>query len=201
MPSEPPLSATPAWPSGRSRRGIRLPRRRRTDRGAIRVAVAARPGGPGAGHRLDARGGLRPAGPSAPGRCPLVPRRDDLQPRRVLPDRPARSAELPGLHAPAPPRPGGHRGEPGPRARRDGPRGRSPPRTPRSSTAGSRPTAGWTSSSWASAATATSASTSRATWRSPTPSGCPRGWSTSIRSPAPTRPGSSARRMRSSPGP
>ena len=116
-------SAKPAWRSrshptrNPSASPPRSGSRRRSARGG-----RTRPRGPGAGHRLDARGGLRPAGPPPPGRCPLVPRRDDVQPRRILSDQPARPAELPGLHAPAPPRPGGHRGERGPRARRDRPR-------------------------------------------------------------------------------
>ena len=43
-----------------------------------------------------------------------------------LPDQPARPAELPGLHAPAPPRPGGHRGRTRPMCST----GRSPRRSP-----------------------------------------------------------------------
>ncbi len=86
-------------------------------------AIESRPGGPGPGDRLDARDGLCPPGRMAPGGLALVSERDDLQPRRVLPDQPARSQELPGVHAPSLIQPRRHRADHAPCARRHGPRG------------------------------------------------------------------------------
>ena len=53
--------------------------------------------------------GLFPARRTSPRGLALISRRDDLQPRRVLPDQPARSQELPCVHAPSLVQPGGHR--------------------------------------------------------------------------------------------